>query len=86
MRKMLILLSVLTAALLCGCGQNSADASKSPSLTSVSVSTPEPPPPPPDTVYTIDRSNIPEEVNGTVATLASERRVHDAGNLRPGAG
>ena len=75
MRKMLILLSVLTAALLCGCGQNSADASKSPSLTSVSVSTPEPPPPPPDTVYTIDRSNIPEEVNGTVATLTSEGPV-----------
>ena len=38
----------------------------------VSEPAPEPPPPPP---YTLDRSNIPEEVNVEVTTLSSEAPV-----------
>ena len=69
MRKIphLIWLASLTAALLCGCGASQAEAPAS--VPSPAVSEPEPTPPPPS--YTLDRSNIPENVNVEVTTLSS---------------
>ncbi len=77
MRKNLYLvwLTTLTAVLLCGCGAGQASTSANisiPTSAAVSEPVPEPPPPPP---YTLDRSNIPEEVNVEVATLLSEPPV-----------
>ncbi|MEY8419582.1 leucine-rich repeat domain-containing protein [Oscillospiraceae bacterium 44-5] len=73
MRKNLYLvwLAALTAALLCGCSSSQASASANTGVVPAAVSepAPEPPPPPP---YTLDRSNIPEEVNVEVTTLSSE--------------
>ena len=76
MRKNLYLvwLAALTAALLCGCSSSQASASANTGVVPAAVSepAPEPPPPPP---YTLDRSNIPEEVNVEVPTLSSEAPV-----------
>lgn len=76
MRKIphLIWLASLTAALLCGCGASQAEAPASAPAPAVSEPepVPEPPPPPP---YTLDRFNIPEEVNADAVLRASETPV-----------
>lgn len=73
MKKALILLAALTAALTCSCSQGGGDAPEEPAVSAaVSAPTPEPPPPPP---YTIDRSDISEEVNVEVSTLFDQAPV-----------
>ena len=72
----LIWLAALTAALLCGCGASQAGTPTGTSTPAPAVSEPEPalePPPPPP--YTLDRSNIPEEVKADAVLRSSETPV-----------
>ena len=73
MKKTLILLAALAAALTCSCSQSGGAVPEEPAVSAaVSTPTPEPPSPPP---YTIDRSDIPEEVNVEVSTLFDQAPV-----------